>query len=259
MNIERKQTIVVKVGGSTLGSGDTTYADISRLQQGGYNIVVVHGGGKVITEWLKKQGAGTRFVRGQRVTDEDTLQVVVAVLAGLVNKDIVRAINNSGGRAAGICGADGEILEAEIKSAELGLVGEITRVNTGLIKGLLQQGYVPVIAPVGYLKSGGQLLNINADNAAAAISVALRADKLIFLTDVPGVLDANGSLMTKLNSTEARGLINSSAVSGGMIPKLEACLSAVKSVPEARIIDGRMPGALISEVAGKLAGTTIII
>lgn len=252
--------IVIKIGGSTLGAEDTTLEDIVYLQKQGKSLVVVHGGGKFITLWLAKQGAPTRFIHGQRVTDEATLEVVVAVLAGVVNKDIVATIHALGGKAIGLSGADGALLVAKVKDAQLGYVGEIAQVNLKPLQTLLKAGYIPVIAPIGWQNSPnkpGKLLNINADTAAGDIAAALAAERLIFLTDVVGICDHSGKLFTCLTTNQAQDLIASGVASGGMIPKIEACLRALSAVPLTRIIDGRVPHALLQEIDGKGTGTTI--
>lgn len=252
--------MVIKIGGSTLGSEDTTLEDLVYLQKQGIPLVVVHGGGKFITLWLAKQGAPTRFIHGQRVTDEPTLEVVVAVLAGVVNKGIVASINALGGKAIGLSGADGPFLIARVKDTQLGYVGEIARVNLEPVQTLLQAGYIPVVAPIGWQDSSersGKLLNINADTAAGDIAAALAAERLIFLTDVVGVCDQAGKLLPHLSANQAQELITSGIASGGMVPKIEACLRALSAVPVARIIDGRVPHALRQEIAGKSPGTTI--
>lgn len=253
---------VVKIGGATLGSQDTTIEDLVYLQQQGTPLVVVHGGGKLITDWLSRQNIPTRFVHGERVSDAATLKVSVAVLAGLVNKEITSAINAQGGRAAGICGVDGAVLQTKIKNAELGYVGDITKVDTALLEMLLQSGYIPVVAPIGLLTAAGEkeavrVLNINADYAAGELAVALAAEKLIFLTDVIGVCDQSGSLLPQLSPDEAEALLVSGVAMGGMIPKVSTCLRALAGVSLTRIIDGRQPRALRRELDGNGSGTTI--
>lgn len=256
------KSIVVKIGGSTFGSGDTTVADIVTLQKQGKSLVVVHGGGNMITEWLKRQGIATRFVRGERVTDEASLQVAIAVLAGLANKEIVAAINSAGGKAVGISGVDGALVQSRIKDAEMGYVGAVTKIDPSPLKALLQAGYVPIVSPVSLrvTETAGevpQILNVNGDLITGEIAAALGAERIIFLTDVAGVCDTAGKLLPKLSSSEAEALITSGVASGGMIPKLRACLKALSATSSARIIDGRKPHALLEELAGRGAGTTI--
>jgi len=253
---------VVKIGGATLGSHDTAIEDIVELQKQGKPVLVVHGGGKVITEWLEKQGVSTTFVRGERVTDQPTLEVATAVLAGLVNKDIVAAINGQGGRAAGISGVDGAVIRGKIAEKEKGYVGAVAEVNTALLEALLEAGFIPVIAPIG-LNSGDRpddeppTLNYNADVVAGEIAAAVGAESLVFLTDVEGVSDGSGKLLQKLSAAEAEALLASGVASGGMIPKIRACLKALSNGSKTCIIDGRQPHALLSEVEESSGGTRI--
>lgn len=255
-------TIVVKIGGSTFNSGDTTLADLITLQKAGQSLVVVHGGGDMISDWLGRMDIKSTFIGGFRVTDETTLSVVVAVLAGLVNKELVAAANGLGGKAFGMSGVDGSLIEARIKDERLGLVGEVTKVNTALIDAMLKAGFMPLIAPIGWklpsARTKAVLLNLNGDTLAGALAAALEADRLIFLTDVDGVMGKDGSLIEELVPDKARGLISSGAVSKGMIPKVEACLAAVKKTRLVRIINGTMPNALLNEMQGKLRGTTVV-
>ena len=252
---------MVKVGGSTLGNEDTTIADIVELQQQGKSLAVVHGGGRLITEWLSKQGISTRFVRGERVTDKAALEVVVSVLTGLVNKEIVAAISNLGGQAVGISGVDGAFIQGKIKDEELGYVGTVAKVNIAPLEVLLKSGYIPVVAPVGLNSEGKsaepQMLNINADVVAGEIAVAVNAERLILLTDVVGICDQSGRLLPRLSPGEAEALMASGVASGGMIPKIKACLRALSNVSATGIIDGRQPHALLREVKQGGVGTTI--
>ncbi len=257
------KVIVVKLGGATLGNHDTTLQDIVSLQKQGWSMVVVHGGGKTITKWLEQRGLATKFIEGERVTDEATLEVVVSVLAGVVNKEIVADINALGGLAVGISGVDGAFIQGRIKHKELGYMGEVVKVDPTPLKALLKGGYVPVVAPVS-LNAGERapgergVLNINADVIAGEIAAAIGAEKLIFLTDVVGICDQNGKLVPKLSAKEAEALVASGTASGGMIPKVKACLKALSGVAKACIIiDGRQPHALFKEIEGKGGGTTI--
>jgi len=254
--------IVIKIGGSTLGSHDTTLDDLVKLQKKGILPVVVHGGGNKITEWLKKMGISTTFVRGMRVTDAATLEVVIAALTGLVNKDLVAAILSRGGKAIGISGIDGGLIQAKIENHELGYVGEVVKVDTEPIKAVLSAGYIPVIAPGGFRVGGRRsdtvkLLNINGDAVASEIAGALKAKRLIFLTDVPGVQDSRGKFVPRLAAAKAKEMIASGVISGGMIPKVEACLDALTKVPSTQIIDGRSAGALLSAIEKENIGTRI--
>lgn len=255
-------TIVVKIGGSTLGDHDTTLADLVTLQRRGVSSVVVHGGGKVISDWMVKQGVRPRFVHGLRVTDRPSLDIVVAVLTGLVNKSLVASILALGGKAFGISGADGGMLTAQVQDPELGLVGRIVNVNREPIDAVLASGCIPVIAPVSLDVSapsgqGAGLLNVNADTVAGEIAASLGASQLLFLTDVPGVLDSSRRLIPRLTARQARGLMRSRIVAGGMVPKLEACLTAVDSKGVAQIVDGRSSHALLESLSGEAVGTRI--
>lgn len=263
---QQSGTIVVKIGGSTLGSHDTTLKDLVELQREGMNPVVVHGGGKIISNWMEKQGVRPRFVRGLRVTDEPGLDIVVAVLTGLINKNLVASLVNMGAKAMGISGADDGMIRAEIKDSELGLVGNVVSVNTDPIRAVMKAGCIPVIAPVAMLVGEeslesndfeATLLNINADTAAGEIASALNAERLVFLTDVDGVLDTSRRLIPRLTERQAIGLIRSNVAAGGMIPKLEACVTALKAGGIAQIIDGRKPLALKDTIAGKTFGTRV--
>lgn len=263
MALPLKKSTVIKIGGSTLGAHDTTVEDLVALQKAGELPVVVHGGGKAISEWLDRQGVATRFVRGLRVTDAQTLPVVLAVLSGLVNKGLVAAIISQGGQALGLSGIDAHLIEARIRDSELGYVGEIVSINAEPIRTILGAGYIPVIAPVGLERpdqggEAGSPLNINADTAAAEIAVALGAERLIFLTDMAGVCDSSGGVISRLSGAEAEELMGLGTISGGMIPKVEACLRALDMVPITRVIDGRVAHALLSEVEGRGLGTTIV-
>jgi acetylglutamate kinase len=239
---------VIKVGGSTLGSTDTTYADIAALARSGDVPVVVHGGGAEASRWLEAMGIPSRFERGLRVTDERVLPVVVAVFAGLVNKRIVAAINAAGAASVGLSGADGRVLECRIADPSLGFVGEPVRVNPGPIMALLQARIVPVIGPIGAVpgEPADQLVNVNADTVAGNIAAALGARRLVFLTDVDGVRDAAGERIPLLDAARARALVADGTISGGMIPKIEACLHALALGVAVQIVDGTRRGALQS-------------
>jgi acetylglutamate kinase len=256
------KVIVVKLGGATLGSHDTAIEDMVELQQQGKLLVVVHGGGKLITEWLLRQNISSRFVRGERVTDEATLEVVTSVLAGLVNKEIVARINGLGGKAVGISGVDGALIQARIKDIELGYIGTVVTINLAPLEAILEAGYIAVVAPVSlhsFDKPDGAppMLNINADAVAGEIAAAIGAESLIFLTDVAGICDQSGNLIPRLSYSEAEVLMASGVISGGMIPKLEAGLRALSTTPTTSIIDGREPHALLREIGGHRGGTRI--
>lgn len=253
---------MIKIGGSTFVSQDTTIEDIVSLQKQGKSLVIVHGGGSLITEWLARQEVSTRFVRGERVTDSATLEVVTAVLAGLVNKEIVAAINSLGGQAVGISGVDGALIQGRMKDREMGYVGTVVAINPAPLEALLQAGFVPVVSPLGLHSFGRQdeappILNINADLIAGEIAAALGAERIVFLTDVAGICDLSGNAISQLSAGEAGALMASGVASGGMIPKINACLRALTSTSIARIIDGRQPHALIEEIEGQGGGTAI--
>ncbi|RUA32462.1 MAG: acetylglutamate kinase [Chloroflexi bacterium] len=255
--------IVVKIGGSTLGSHDTSLKDLARLQQEGREVVVVHGGGNVISQWMQRQGLAPRFVGGLRVTDAPSLEIVVAVLTGLINKELVSSMHEFGGRSVGLSGIDGSMVEAKIGNPELGFVGEVTTVNVDLIRSVLDSGYIPMIAPLGFhVRDGsehaGSPLNINGDTVAGELAYALEAEQLVFLTDVAGVMDGGGRVIRRLDRRRAGILSNSGVIQGGMIPKLSACLRALERSPVANIIDGRQPDALLECLRGNSTGTTIV-
>ena len=248
--------LVIKIGGSTLGATDTTYADVAAMARAGDVPVVVHGGGAEASKWLEAMGIPSHFERGLRVTGERVLPVVVAVFAGLVNKTIVTSINGAGGRAVGLSGADGRLLECRISDPALGFVGEPVAVHPEAVEALLSAGITPVISSLGFVPGEGrdQVVNVNADTVAGNIAAALGARSLVFLTDVAGVLGPDG-LVPALDARTARGWIADGTISGGMIPKVEACLHAVALGVQARIIDGRVPGALATaESNGTLVG-----
>ena len=262
LGIEAGKVIVAKIGGSTLGDHDTTLRDIVALQRAGSYPVVVHGGGKIVTEWMIKTGVRPKFVRGLRVTDKSVLDIVVAVLTGVVNKSLVVSLQSYGGKAIGISGIDGRMLVARHGKPELGLVGDTVAASPEPIRALLDSGYIPVIAPVALCVSedgelSGSMLNVNADTAAGEIAASLKADNLVFLTDVEGVLDSSRRLIPRLTKRQAHSLMKSDVVEGGMIPKLEACLTALRQVDYAQIVDGRKQGALVDLIAGKEKGTRV--
>jgi acetylglutamate kinase len=255
--------LVVKIGGSTLGNHDTTIKDLVELQSEGYRIVVVHGGGNVISDWMNKQNLTPVFIDGLRVTDRPSLDIVVAVLTGLINKEMVSLFNQLGGKAIGISGVDGRMLEGIIPDPQLGYVGQVITINTSPINAILDSGYMPMVSPVGVhvlddSNNSGIPLNINGDTSAGELAKALSPERLVFLTDVPGVMDNSGRVIPKMNMNIANNLIRSGAIKGGMIPKLGACINALESVKYADIIDGRIPGSLRDCVNDKKSGTRIM-
>lgn len=253
--------LLAKVGGSTLGRHDTTLADLVELQRRGLRPVVVHGGGSLISEWLARHNVPTRFERGLRVTDADTLKVAVAVLAGLVNKEIVASLQALGGRAVGFSGADAAILRARLADERLGFVGEVAEVAPGPLLAFLRDAVIPVVAPIGMEWRGehptGQLLNINADTAAGALAAALGARWLVFLTDVPGVRSGDGAVLERLSAAQCERLLAEGVIEGGMIPKVEACLRAAGAGTASMIVDGRAEHALLAVVENRAAGTLV--
>lgn len=248
---------VIKIGGSTLGRHDTSLDDLSALHAAGRRLVVVHGGGATVTTWLEQHGVESRFVRGLRATDERALDVVVAVLAGLVNKRLVAEFQARGTRAFGLSGADGAILRARRYDPELGFVGEIVGVDGDTLRTVVEGGAVAVLASIAVEVEGEalrpQLLNVNADTVAGEIAAALPAERLVFLTDVAGVLDAASAVRPRLNVAEVRDLLDNGTVTGGMIPKVEAALCAAAAGVPTTIADGRQTGALRELLAGTAA------
>lgn len=254
---------VVKLGGSVLNSKDTATQDIVYLSTSGVLLVVVHGGASAVTSWLGRLNHSTRFIDGERVTDEVSMEVVTAVLAGLVNKEIVAAIMERGGRAIGISGADDGLIQARVKCPEAGFLGEVMAINPAPIHIILEKGIVPVVAPVSLHATSHRaglprLLNVNGDVAAGEIAAALKAQRLIFLTDVDGIKDSSGSLIPALSAVEARELLNSGVTSGGMVPKLKACLRALEGgVGMCLVVNGNRPHALLGALDYGGGGTMV--
>ena len=246
--------VVVKYGGNAMISEhlkDSVIRDICLLQLIGVKVVLVHGGGPEITDVLGKMGKKSTFVDGVRVTDEEAVGVALMVLAGKINKTLVNLIELKGGSAIGLSGLDGHMLEAKIKKPELGYVGEITNVNVKPILDVLDKGYIPVVSTVGY-DDAGNIYNINADTAAARIASALGAESLISMTDTVGLLrdkDDPSSLIPVVRASEAPLLIRDGTISGGMIPKIECCIEAIRrGVRRVFIIDGRIPHSILIEL-----------
>ena len=251
--------VVLKIGGSISPSeAGTVLQDVIVLQRHGVRPVIVHGGGPEITELTQKLGLETRFVEGRRYTDAATLDAARMVLVGKVNGDVVAELNALGGSAVGLNGLDGRMIQARLRDEKLGLVGEVERFDLKLLELLLDQGYMVVIAPI---VSGpdGRPLNINADSVAGDLARALKAEKMVLCTDVTGVLDKSGELVSELSMAETRELIASGVISGGMIPKVEACMRALDTVPRVHIIDGRKPHALIDELLTDAGIGTMIV
>lgn len=249
----RGKVLVVKYGGNAMINGelkDSVMRDIVLLNLIGVKVVLVHGGGPEITDMLAKVGKETEFVDGLRVTDEQTAQIVLMVLAGKINKGLVGLIEQKGGKAIGLSGVDGSMIEAAMKNEKLGFVGDITNVNPKIIEDALEDGYIPVISTVGCDKQGN-IYNINADTAAAKIAGALKAESLISMTDISGILkDKNdpNSLISALSVSEAERYISDSTIKDGMIPKAQCCINAIKwGVKKVFIIDGRVPHSILIE------------
>ncbi len=263
------KTFVIKYGGAAQKDAmlkETFAQDIVLLSFIGIKPVVVHGGGPKITEFMKKIGKEPQFIHGYRVTDKETVEIVEMILGGLINKEIVQLINSHGGKAVGLTGKDANLLKTEKKyikinneEIDIGFVGEIKEVCAQVLEGLQDKGFIPVVAPVGFDEKG-QTYNINADTVASAIAVALKAEKLIILTDVKGIIAEDGSLPSTLNIDEALKLIEEDVITGGMIPKVYSCINALKGgVRKTHIIDGRIAHSLILEIFTKKGvGTEII-
>ena len=239
------KTVVIKVGGS-VGEEGTVLDDVIWLKRLGINPVLVHGGGPQISERLGRLGVETHFVEGRRFTDQQTLDVVHEVLMR-INGAFVSYLNAHKVPAWGCNGLDGEVLRARLRDQRLGLVGEVEAVNLKPIKSLVEQGYVVVMAP---LAAGpeSQPLNVNADTVAGEVARALGAEKFVMITDVPGVLDAHGQVLAELTREQVERMLGDSTISGGMIPKIQACLLALDTVPRVHVLDGRVPHALIREL-----------
>lgn len=249
------KTVVIKYGGNAMVSEElkqSVITDIVLLSFVGINVVLVHGGGPEISEMLRRVGKESKFVDGLRYTDEDTMQIVQMVLSGKVNKDLVQLIENRGGKAVGLCGLDGGIIKAKKHTKpDIGFVGDIEEIDATLIRDVVEKGYIPVISTIGGGKDG-DTYNINADTAAASIAAELRAEKLLLMTDVRGLLkdkDDESSLLSVVNVSEVQSLRSSGIISGGMIPKIDCCVEAVRrGVSRTHIIDGRIPHSILIEM-----------
>ncbi|MBI4596689.1 MAG: acetylglutamate kinase [Candidatus Tectomicrobia bacterium] len=270
------KTFVIKFGGNAMI--DQQYKedfalDMVLMKFIGLNPVIVHGGGPQIGSLLKKVGKESKFIQGLRVTDSETMEIVEMVLGGSINKEIVALINRHGGKAVGITGKDGGLIQASkmslttsssdgkhVELVDLGLVGDITKVNPNLIKSLEESGFIAVIAPIGF-GTKGEAYNINADSVAGHVAAALRAEKLIMLSDIPGLMDKEGQLISSVNLEAVKQLIEEGTIKGGMLPKVEACKIALENgVPKTHIIDGRVSHAALLEIfTEKGIGTEIVI
>ena len=269
-----RKTVVVKFGGHAMGDPELARnfaRDIVLLKQAGVNPVVVHGGGPQIGKLLERLNIRSEFKGGLRVTDRETVDVVEMVLAGSVNKEIVSAINDQGGKAVGICGKDANLMRAKRlerrmrdpdsnleQVLDLGFVGEPGLVEPHIIDVIVQSDLIPVVAPIG-VGPNGETLNINADTFAAAVAVAMKAKRLLLLTDVDGVLDKDGHLIRSMTTAEAQGLIEDGTITGGMIPKIESCIHVIGDGVEAVvIINGKVPHAVLLELFTEHGAGTLI-
>ncbi|HCB53868.1 MAG TPA: acetylglutamate kinase [Rhodobacter sp.] len=257
--------VVVKFGGNAMGD-DAAMAEFARdivlMRQVGVNPVIVHGGGPMINDMLAKLNIESSFIRGKRVTDKATVEVVEMVLSGLINKRIVQAINDQGGRAVGISGKDDDLMVCVADDPELGFVGRPVEMNVQILRDLYTAGMIPVVAPVATGMEANETFNVNGDTAAGAIAGALKADRLLLLTDVSGVKDQSGDVVTELSPQYVRDLIAQGVISGGMIPKAETALAALEEgVRAVVILDGRIANACLMELftdhgAGSLIRST---
>ena len=265
------KTVVIKYGGSAMEQAELKEQfalDVILLRLVGINPVIVHGGGPQIGALMKRLGKEPRFVGGMRVTDEETVEIVEMVMVGKINKEIVGLINHQGGRAVGLSGKDGTMIRAQRRAhrlpdgeeVDIGLVGEVETVNPEPIRLLEERGFIPVIAPVGVGRDG-ETYNINADLVAGDVAAALSAEKLIHMTDVQGIQDGQGKLLPHLSRSDAEALIASGVIDGGMLPKVESSLRALKGgTAKAHIIDGRVPHAILLELFTREGvGTEIVL
>ncbi|MGX9856628.1 acetylglutamate kinase [Limimaricola variabilis] len=254
--------VVVKFGGNAMGDADAMAEfarDIVLMRQVGVNPVVVHGGGPMINEMLAKLGIESSFVRGKRVTDQATVEVVEMVLTGLVNKRIVQAIMDEGGRAVGLSGKDDDLMVAVADDPELGFVGRPVEMNVQVLRDMFAAGIIPVVAPVATGMDPNETFNVNGDTAAGAIAGALKADRLLLLTDVSGVKDATGEVVTQLSPEQVRQMTADGTIAGGMIPKTETALMALEQgVRAVVILDGRLPNASLLELFTEHGAGSII-
>jgi acetylglutamate kinase len=258
----KEQCFVIKCGGSTLAAlPDAFFLDMHSLQQEGSVPVIVHGGGPAISDTLAKLGIETEFVQGLRKTNEAVLDVVEMVLAGQINKEIVRRIQRSGAKALGLSGVDGHLIHAKpvANADEVGLVGEVISVNAALIQGIVAMGYIPVIAPIGLGEDGGQRYNINADTAAGAVASFLSVERMIVVTDVPGIMNADKIVLPTVTVRQIETMIASGEIYGGMIPKVRAAIQCIQGrVQEVVIVDGAEPEVLSRVLRGDRIGTRIM-
>lgn len=263
-DVKGVNNFVMKCGGSTLAAlPEAFFEDLKKLQEQGVTPVIVHGGGPAISDNLEKLGIETEFVNGLRKTTEEVLDVVEMVLAGSINKQIVRRIQSVGGKALGLSGSDGGLIQAKpvTNSAEVGWVGDVTGVESSIITGVLNMGYMPIIAPIG-VDVSGQRYNINADTAAGAVASHLGVSQMIVVTDVPGIMKGTGSekkVLPTITVQEIEDMIATGEIYGGMIPKVRAAISCINGkVREVVIVDGSVPGVLSRVLSGEIIGTRIV-
>jgi acetylglutamate kinase len=243
--------VVIKLGGHAMSSAKALASfarDVVLMKQVGMNPVIVHGGGPMINEMLAKLNIKSKFVGGKRVSDETVVEVVEMVLSGKINKGIVQAINDQGGKAVGLSGKDANLMVCDFDNPELGFVGKPVEMNPEVLETFFASDHIPVVAPLGAGKNG-ETFNVNADTAAGAIAAALKADRLLLLTDVDGVKDANGNVVTQLTAAQVKKLTKQNIIAGGMIPKTETALAAIDGgVRAVVIIDGRVQNAVLLEL-----------
>ncbi len=267
------KTFVIKYGGAAQideGLKKCFAQDVVLFNFIGIRTIIVHGGGPKISEIMKRMGKEPTFVQGQRVTDKETMDIVEMVLGGLINKEIVSFINRHGGKAVGLSGKDGGLIRAKKKllkkssqkdeeMIDIGLVGEVQEINPEILNSLERDGFIPVISPIG-VNTAGDALNINADYVASAIASSLKAEKLLLLTDVPGIKDGSGNVLSTLNKLDIMELINEGVIGGGMFPKVQACTRAIDNgVKKTHIVDGRVPHSLLLEIfTNEGIGTEIV-
>ena len=253
--------VVIKLGGHAMGNDQNMEVfarDIVLMQQVGINPVIVHGGGPMINEMLKKLDIKSKFIDGKRVTDEESIKVVEMVLSGSINKKIVQAINTQGGKGIGLSGKDANLLYCTPEDPKFGFVGKPTKVDPFVLSEMFKSGFIPVVAPIG-LGEGGETYNINGDTVAGAIAAALKADRLLLLTDVSGVKNENGEVITELSSSEIKALTEKGIIQGGMIPKTATALVALEGGARAVVIlDGRAPNACLLELFTEHGAGSII-
>ena len=269
------QTVVIKFGGNAMGDSALSNAfahDVTLMRQSGVNTIIVHGGGPQIGNMLERLGIESEFKNGLRVTNQATMEIAEMVLVGKINKEIVSSINQSGGCAVGLCGKDGDMVTAERlnskkvaqnskvdKAIDLGFVGEPVFLNPTLLNHLMDEDFIPVVAPIAKGKDGNTY-NINADTFAGFIASSLDAKRLLFLTDVPGVMGKDGNLISNLTTDESRNLIAEGTISGGMIPKVETCVDAIQNgVEGVAILNGKVPHAVILELFTESGAGTLLV